>query len=98
MSDTRVICIFKNLSRVRLSCPFQCYRVCATLPRAIKCLCWSFTNSRRGFDYVHRKFYISADVTFFESLLYFSLIVSSHIPQLIPSSRNLEKEIVPKPL
>jgi len=30
VSDTHVVCIFKNLPRVHVSCPFQCCRVRAT--------------------------------------------------------------------
>ena len=30
VSDMRVMCIFKNLTRVHMSCPFQCYRVRTT--------------------------------------------------------------------
>ena len=37
VSDTRVVCIFKNFLRVHVSCPFQCCRVRANRPSL--CLC-----------------------------------------------------------
>jgi len=48
------------------------------------------------FDPINRKFYTFVDVTF-ESVPYFAPITSCPIPQLMPSSGDLEKEIVPKP-
>ena len=36
VSDTCVVCIFKNVSRVCVSCPFQCCCVCATSVAAMK--------------------------------------------------------------
>ena len=49
----------------------------------------------RCFDLVHHKFYTYADVTFFESVPYFASTASSPIPQHMPSSKDIEKEIVP---
>jgi len=47
-------------------------------------------------DFVQRKFYTFTNVTFFESVLYFTPTTS--IPQPMPSFVDLKKEIVPNPL
>jgi len=67
-------------------------------PRAIKCVFVDYSPQKgyRCFDHIHCEFYTYADVTFFESLSYFTPMVSSPIPQSMSSSGDLEKDIVRK--
>ena len=74
-------------------------------PRVIKCVfvgCSCTQTGHKCFDHAHRKFYISVDVTFFKSVSHAIKCafapIASPMHQHMPSSKNLEKEIVHKSL
>ena len=66
-------------------------------PRAIKYVFVGYLRTQKGyrsFNPVHRKFYISIEVIFFELFLYF-VPTTSLIPQFMPIF-GIWREIVPK--
>ena len=69
------------------------------IPTVVSCVFVGYSQTQkeyRGFDHVYYKFYTFTDITFFESLLYFTHV--SPIPHPMPNFGYLEKEIVPKSL